>query len=169
LCVQSLKLCYSSFMTETTKYCSFCELNLFVNLFGKCNRSKSGFRPWCKECEALKRRVDNQWKVQQGQQLRKGEYNKNKAAHLNRKRKRDAAQLNRTPVWLTIKDHQDIKDFYYLAKALEQVTGEKYHVDHIIPLQGELVSGLHVPSNLRVISAKENLSKSNKFNVKQPL
>ena len=38
-----------------------------------------------------------------------------------------------------------------------------YHVDHIIPLNGELVSGFHVEANLRIITTEENTAKSNSF------
>lgn len=76
--------------------------------------------------------------------------------------KRRAAKLNRTPIWLT-KDHlEEIKDYYTAAEMFRQYTGEQYHVDHVVPLQGENVSGLHVPWNLQVLPAKENLMKSNK-------
>lgn len=66
-----------------------------------------------------------------------------------------AAKLNRTPEW---SDNDKIKEIY--AKC-----PEGYHVDHIIPLQGELVSGLHVPENLQYLPASENCSKGNRFNI----
>lgn len=79
--------------------------------------------------------------------------------------KRRSAKLNRTPPWLTEQDLSDIEDFYYLAKALTDTTGVKYVVDHIIPLQGKNVSGLHVPSNLQILTDSENASKHNKYTI----
>jgi hypothetical protein len=77
--------------------------------------------------------------------------------------KRKAAQIQRTPWWITAEDWLAIQNFYAEAKRLEVQTGVKHHVDHIIPLQGKLVSGLHVPNNLCVISAKDNQRKSNNY------
>jgi len=77
--------------------------------------------------------------------------------------KRHAAKLQRTPPWLTKDQLLEIESFYTKAKDLQTLTGIKYHVDHIIPLQGKLVSGLHVPWNLQVIPAVENIKKSNNY------
>ena len=75
--------------------------------------------------------------------------------------KRRASKLNATPNWLTEEHHKDIEQFYWLAKDLCAVTGERYEVDHIVPLQGENVSGLHVPWNLQVLPRDINASKGN--------
>ena len=74
--------------------------------------------------------------------------------------KRRAAKLQRTPSWV---DFEAIKAVYAEAHRLESLDGIPRHVDHEIPLQGELVSGLHIASNLQILTAEENLSKSNKF------
>lgn len=68
-----------------------------------------------------------------------------------------------TPVWLTKEERQHMRELYVQARKLTQLTGERYVVDHIIPLRGECVCGLHVPWNLRVITQEENLKKSNKL------
>jgi hypothetical protein len=79
--------------------------------------------------------------------------------------KRKTAKLHRTPLWLTEDDYWLIEQAYELAAKRTQLFGFSWHVDHIIPLQGKIVSGLHVPSNLQVIPASVNTSKQNKFEV----
>lgn len=84
------------------------------------------------------------------------------AKHLARTRKRQAAKLQRTPKWLTADDHALMADYYQMAKDLESIFPWKQHVDHILPLQGKKVSGLHTPLNLQILSESANLQKSNK-------
>ena len=76
---------------------------------------------------------------------------------LRRRRFRDA-----TPKWLTADQKMEIRLKYRLAIELSRHTGERYVVDHVVPLQGETVCGLHVPWNLQVITQTENLKKFNK-------
>jgi hypothetical protein len=71
----------------------------------------------------------------------------------------------RTPRWLTDIDHERIQNEYRLSAILKQLTGQEWHVDHVIPLVGKNVSGLHVPGNLQVMLGKDNLSKANRFEV----
>jgi hypothetical protein len=67
--------------------------------------------------------------------------------------KRRAAKLQRTPKWADLKAIQ----------LVYKLCPEGYHVDHIYPLQGEFVSGLHVENNLQYLTEKENLKKGNKM------
>lgn len=87
--------------------------------------------------------------------------NKHKAANISAKRR--ARKLLRTPKWLTKEHFLEIESLYEQARNLTKLTGEDHHVDHIIPLKGDMVSGLHVPWNLQILHYKENLSKSNKL------
>lgn len=64
-----------------------------------------------------------------------------------------------TPKWLTEGQRNAMLEIYRAARAM----GAGWHVDHIVPLNGVDVSGLHVPWNLRIIRAEENLRKSNKL------
>ena len=77
--------------------------------------------------------------------------------------KRRAAIRNRTPSWLTVDDLWLIEEAYSLAQMRTKLFGFKWHVDHIIPLHGRKVSGLHVPNNLQVIPATVNHRKAASF------
>jgi hypothetical protein len=92
------------------------------------------------------------------------EWNKNnKPLKAALQAKRKSVILQRTPKWDA--DAHLIVAKYQVAAMLSRETGEPYHVDHIIPLQGKYVSGLHVFSNLRVIPGSDNVKKSNKYTV----
>lgn len=132
------------------KYCSGCTSLLLLSAFHKDITKNSNIHAKCKDCESKRYKIY---------------VTKNKDKYAYYAAKRRAAKLSRTPVWLTEEDTWLIKEFYLLAEEREKYIGIKWHVDHIIPLQGKLVSGLHIPQNLQVISAKENISKSNKFTV----
>lgn len=74
-----------------------------------------------------------------------------------------ADKLKATPQWLDKKQLKEIENIYNKCKEISQKTGIQHHVDHIIPLNGNGVRGLHVPWNLQIISKHENLVKSNKY------
>lgn len=90
-------------------------------------------------------------------------YINNKSTFIANVAKSRAAKLKRTPPWLSESDKRELRLIYKIAARVSKETGIKYHVDHKIPLQGEFVSGLHVPDNLQLLKASENLLKSNNF------
>jgi len=73
-----------------------------------------------------------------------------------------AERNKRKPKWIKDVFLEDIKIWYRRAKLIKQFTGEEWEVDHIIPMKGKNVSGLHVPWNLQLLTKKENRDKSNK-------
>lgn len=79
--------------------------------------------------------------------------------------KRHAAEMQRTPPWLTDDDFWMLEQAYELAALRTKMFGFAWHVDHVIPLQGRRVSGLHTPYNVQVIPAVENMRKLNKFEI----
>lgn len=77
-------------------------------------------------------------------------------------RRRQSAKMRRTPSWLTEDDVWMMREAYKLARLRTKMFGFSWHVDHILPLQGKTVSGLHVPTNLQVIPWLDNVKKHNK-------
>lgn len=144
---------------------------------------------WAKGNEARAEYFREYNKSEAGQRAKRGYYERNKdavvaaaqarpddAKNLYKKRHKDSnpdyyrslvsSRRRRfrqaTPRWLTTEDKLEIRLKYRLAIELTRKTGVRYAVDHIVPLLGESVSGLHVPWNLEVITQEENLKKSNK-------
>ena len=73
---------------------------------------------------------------------------------------RRATRISATPKWA---NHEEIEKFYKEAADRTAATGIMHHVDHIIPLRGKLATGLHVETNLQVLTASENIRKGNRM------
>lgn len=95
--------------------------------------------------EEKKREYRNRWKQKNGARV---------LLH-GRMRKRNLKQA--APAWLTADQWAEMNFLYMEAQRLSEVHGKLYHVDHVVPLCGKTVCGLHVPWNLRVIPADENM------------
>jgi hypothetical protein len=134
----------------------------------------------CSECEAIKMAKLRKERPDLIAEKKKQSYERNKAQHL--KQKRLYRQLNkgkvnalnaarkkyikqRTPVWLSDFDKLKIQCMYSIAAMLTRENKEAWHVDHILPLRGDLVSGLHVPANLQLMRGLDNISKKNRYEV----
>lgn len=123
---------------------------------------------WAKD----NRHLHNEW-AKAYQQTEKGQKALKRArekytgspTHIANNSKRRAAKLQRTPKWLTAAQLKQIADTYAISDALTKITGIPHEVDHVVPLQGKNVSGLHVPWNLHVKTAEANRKKSNKHEV----
>lgn len=90
-------------------------------------------------------------------------YENNKEKHTEKSVLRKTRRELAKPSWLTKENLEEIEYFYWLALDLKISTGLEYHVDHIIPLRGKTVCGLHVPWNLQILSREDNLKKGNKI------
>lgn len=80
----------------------------------------------------------------------------NRKSELAKCRRYQADKLKRTPAWLTEEQIEEMRLFYINCP-------EGYEVDHIVPLRGKQISGLHVPANLQYLKISENRKKSNNF------
>lgn len=132
------------------KSCGGCNKILPFSEFHKdISASTVGLSSHCKSCVSTQ---------QQGQyskyiEAHKRSYTKNEVALRERRAHNRALRRHRTVPWT---ERKEILEFY-------KNRPDGYHVDHIIPLNGGLVSGLHVLANLQYLTAEENLKKGNKY------
>jgi hypothetical protein len=166
-----------------TKVCNNCGIEQFTDAFHKNKQSQDGLCFYCKICVRQRSKRYYKTNAVQVQQRVKDRYHKskiddvymikkrqrglkwfyqNKDKHCANMARRRAAKRNQTPAW-SKNDHR-IATLYALAAKLREA-GLDVYVDHIIPLQPSDPNhavGLHVFENLRIITAKENLSKGNR-------
>jgi hypothetical protein len=157
------------------KTCRICNTDKPPEAFSKDSSKPDGLCFKCKACMSAYQ-IELRRSGPKGRHRTKipPEERRRKAAELTRKwrkenpgrklaitRKEQAAKLKRTPPWA---DQAAIIAIYQEA-ASRRANGENVHVDHVLPLCGRLVSGLHVAANLRIIPARDNLTKGCKFDV----
>ena len=97
------------------------------------------------------RKYRKTWKKQNQEEV--------KAATNDRRRR----HKNATPSWLSAEQKAEIRMIYKEAVRLCGEVPKSYAVDHIVPLMGKEVCGLHVPWNLQILTAAENFKKNNKL------
>jgi hypothetical protein len=156
------------------KICPNCKEAKDLSFFSQ-YKGKSYYYSYCKQCTTAKgkewaeknreksRACKAKWQINNRQKKAASQrlwLANNSEIHAAYQAKRRASTLSSTPKWA---DLNAIKTEYQLAKWCSDVTGELYHVDHIVPLKGKMVCGLHVHWNLQVLPAKINLQKGNKY------
>ena len=140
-------------METITKCCSKCGEEKPLDAFFTHKKCKYGVRPDCKECYKVTTRKWNQNNPEKRSAYDRKYYRNNKATRLASVMKRRIAKINRTPDWA---DLDEIREVYKNCP-------NGYEVDHIYPLQGKTVSGLHVSWNLQYLTPAQNRAKGNKL------
>jgi len=173
------------------KTCSLCKKNLPEQAFRTRVRSgKKSLRSHCKPCESKDQIKRNRKKMQEDLEFKReslgrvakwGKENKGRRlkADADRRRKKyqtevdyrtsvksssasyRSQKLQAEPPWLSSKDRERAENIYRTATKVSEITGKPHDVDHVIPLQGKNICGLHVWWNLAIIPASMNRSKSN--------
>ena len=147
---------FSSFYKDKTRgrYRSVCK---------SCSLSQN--RSWRKENKERKSETDRTYRYLNKDRIKNYQstyYSLNKPHYAERTARRKASKLQATPHWLSEKQLEEIAYIYNLRSEMNFLSDYEYHVDHIIPLQGENVCGLHVPWNLQLLPKEINLAKSNR-------
>lgn len=152
------------------KVCTLCNTRLQLhNYKHKPRISKRGitvqqYNSTCKQCDSKIQLNfyyrNREAKIEYQKRLNREKVEQYRPKKNARDSKRRASKQNATPQWLTDDDLIQITALFDLRLFVTKETGVEHQVDHIIPLNGTTVCGLHVPWNLRVIPAAENLNKS---------
>lgn len=144
---------YKLLCTLEYKECSSCHRLLTYDQFHKNSSSATGRTAYCKTCRVAYNAFI--YTKDSTKESHSKSYTKHKAAIIERNIHYKGERALRCVTWA---DRSKLLEIYANCP-------EGYHVDHILPLKGELVSGLHVPENLQYLSKEDNLKKGNKIDL----
>ena len=139
------------------KVCSACKVSKEESYYHKNSYCKDGLSHVCKECRKVRSSKENLSMDHSLHYAKHSRYYRQKAVL------RKGSVKQATPPWLTKEHKKLISDLYLHAEDCFVTSGEQYQVDHIVPLKGKDVCGLHVPWNLQILPSDLNLKKSNRF------
>lgn len=174
------------------KKCTHCKIEKQLEEFSKDLTKRLGLRGYCKPCDSklaclraakspelhkarclawhkanrekalasMKASYQNNIEVRKQQMRKWGKANRDVKNALHRKR--ECAKTRATPPWFNQEDYKNTLELYKIAKELRWLSNEPLHVDHIEPILGKDVCGLHVPWNLQILPASENSAKGNR-------
>ena len=162
-----------------TKKCARCSDTKDTMYFYANKRMKDGISRVCKACQYV---WDTAYRLKKADEIKdrravacvayrdsirgyqQSYYQNNKAFFAQKTRNRQASKRTRTPYWLDKAHVVEMEGVYEYCRIFNEFIhdpSDKLEVDHIVPLNGKTVSGLHVPWNLQVITCKENAEKRN--------
>lgn len=150
------------------KQCKKCNQEKSLQDFHKKSASKDGHTSYCKSCASL---VNKEWHRNnhrdRTEYIRVYDKKRDPAYCRYKTAKRRALKKEATPSWANMQYIKDVYADVQNAQELFKSVGVdwKFHVDHIIPLSHNRVCGLHCEHNLQVLTAEDNIRKSNNFKV----
>lgn len=130
------------------KTCYKCKETKELSEFYKDKTKSKGVEGICKVCTNIKNKA---WRTNNPE--------KDYGRWLNRQ----VAKQQRTVSWDKELTDLVVVEGLNLCKRLEKLTNSSWHLDHVIPLRGKTVSGLHVWNNFQVLPASVNIRKGNKW------
>ena len=140
---------------QTKKACTCCLIAKPLDAFTLDSSGRLGRRGMCKECQSIRDKSDPKKK-----KYRREWHEKHPGYSAAKTMAKYCKNLNRMPAWSSV---DSTLPFYAKAAALTKETGKAHSVDHIIPLNGENISGLHVAENLQVMLLSDNIRKGNSY------
>lgn len=162
------------------KQCSKCKSTKSFSHFHKSSCNLDGLRGFCKECLNSQNRAWKNRNRKKNSEISRNHYLKNRDkrlsqtakwwrenphVHAAKQARRRFKLKNASPAWLTKVQLAHIRAYYETAKIIRRDIGANVDVDHIVPLMGKNVCGLHVPWNLQLLEHSANCQKRNSYEI----